>query len=82
MKHRFDQIDNGITVRFIAEAVRARISPQATLVYGETDRGWVGDVPQFRYSVNRLQAAGWSPRRSSAEAMILAIDEIAKQDFK
>lgn len=74
--------DNGITVRFIAEAVRARISPQATLVYGETDRGWVGDVPQFRYSVNRLQAAGWSPRRSSAEAMILAIDEIAKQDFK
>jgi UDP-glucose 4-epimerase len=73
--------DDGITVRFIAEAVRDRVSPGAAIAFGESDRGWVGDVPRFRYSVDRLKATGWSPTRSSAEAMVLAVDEIARQNF-
>lgn len=69
--------DDGVTVRFIAETVRDRVSPDAAIVYGEGPRGWVGDVPSFRYSVQRLTDTGWKPSRSSAQTIVRAIEEIA-----
>lgn len=68
--------DEGVTVRFIAEAVRDRVSPKGVISYGEGPRGWVGDVPSFRYSVQRLMDTGWKPTRSSAQTIARAIDEI------
>ena len=74
--------DNGITVRSIAEAVRDRAAPEAELCFGEGNRGWVGDVPRFSYSVQRLIDTGWSPRLSSDAAMRHAVDEIAIQEMR
>lgn len=71
--------DDGVSVRFIAETVRDLIAPDAEIVYGGGDRGWVGDVPRFAYSVARLKAAGWTPPPSSAEAVVRAVGEIARQ---
>jgi UDP-glucose 4-epimerase len=70
--------DAGVTVRFIAECVRDAVSPSAQIVYGEGDRGWVGDVPRFRYSTMRLAKLGWKPSAGSADAVRLAVREIAK----
>jgi UDP-glucose 4-epimerase len=70
--------DTGVTVRFIAECVRDAVSPSAKIVYGEGNRGWVGDVPRFRYATTRLTKLGWTPRMNSADAMRLAIRDIAK----
>jgi len=72
--------DVGITVRRIAEQVVGRVSPDAQLCFGEGDRGWVGDVPKFRYSIAKLEQLGWRPMLSSDEAMAKAIDEIARQE--
>ena len=72
--------DDGITVRAIAEAVRDRVAPRAELQFGESNRGWVGDVPRFRYSVDRLAQTGWAPALGSDEAMRRAVDEIAGQE--
>jgi UDP-glucose 4-epimerase len=72
--------DQGVTVRSIAEQVVARVSPGAEIIFGEQNRGWVGDVPRFRYSNARIRALGWSPSLSSAQAMSRAIDEIARQE--
>jgi len=72
--------DAGITVSRIAGQVVARVSPDARLAFGEGNRGWVGDVPKFRYSIARLEALGWRPQLSSDEAMTRAIDEIARQE--
>jgi UDP-glucose 4-epimerase len=69
--------DDGVTVRFIAEAVRDACSPGATIQYGEGNRGWVGDVPCFRYSVERLMRTGWRPTLDSQSAVARAIEEIA-----
>ena len=74
--------DDGVTVRSIAEAVRDRASPQAKITYGEGARGWVGDVPRFRYSTAKLAATGWSPRQGSRAAMLRAVDEIARQELE
>jgi UDP-glucose 4-epimerase len=72
--------DTGVTVKFIAESVRDRVSPAATIAYGDTNRGWVGDVPRFSYSVARLEALGWSPTLSSAEALKRAVGQIADEE--
>jgi UDP-glucose 4-epimerase len=70
--------DAGVTVRFIAECVRDAVSPSAKIVYGESERGWIGDVPRFRYSTKRLAGLGWTPSMSSADAVRVAIKDILK----
>ena len=57
--------DCGVTVRFIAEETAAAVAPGARIVFGETDRGWVGDVPRFALAVEKLHALGWLPRAGS-----------------
>ncbi|MFG6447183.1 NAD-dependent epimerase/dehydratase family protein [Roseateles sp. BYS180W] len=73
-------VDDGVTVRFIAQSVIARVSPQAGIHFGTGNKGWVGDVPKFQYSVERLREAGWAPSRNSADAVRHAIDQIATQE--
>ena len=70
--------DAGVTVRFIAECVRDAFSPAAEIAYGWGKRGWVGDVPRFRYATTRLAALGWYPSMSSEQAVRLAVRDIAK----
>ncbi len=70
-------VDEGVRVRWIAEQVVARLAPGAKIRYGSGSRGWVGDVPRFRYSTAALRALGWAPRLGSEGAVLRAIDEIA-----
>jgi len=72
--------DDGVTVRFLAEAVRDAFRPSAAILYGEGNRGWVGDVPRFRYSVDRLVNTGWAPALDSRTAVARAIGEIIEQE--
>lgn len=63
------------TVRYIAEAVVRAAAPGAVIRYSGGSRGWVGDVPRFRYSIEKLRALGWEPKLSSNEAVERAIHE-------
>jgi UDP-glucose 4-epimerase len=72
--------DIGVSVQFIAETVRDRVSPEARIAYGTSNRGWVGDVPRFNYSTARLSGLGWAPQLGSREAVIKAVDQIARQE--
>jgi UDP-glucose 4-epimerase len=74
--------DDGVTVKYIAEKVREAVSPGAVIQFGDEDRGWVGDVPRFRYAVDRLVELGWTPKRHSADAIHRAIQEIAEQELE
>ncbi len=73
-------VDLGITVRKIAEETVAAVAPGAAIHFGTGNKGWVGDVPRFRYSTARLQALGWRPRLDSLAAIRRAITEIAAQE--
>lgn len=73
-------VDDGVTVRWIAEQVCARVTPGAKIVYGTGNKGWVGDVPQFRYCTDKLRRLGWQPRLDSETAVLRAIAEIALQE--
>ncbi len=51
------------------------------LEYTGGDRGWKGDVPVVRLSIERIQQLGWRPTRSSSEAMresMLALVDAAR----
>lgn len=66
----------GTRVSVIAEETVAAMAPGAKLVYGRGDRGWIGDVPRFRYSTEKLAQLGWRPQLSSDAAVLRAIAEI------
>ena len=67
--------DSATTVRYMAEAVVRVASPGAKIRYTGGAKGWIGDVARFTYSIEKVKAAGWSPRMSSNEAVELAIQE-------
>ena len=75
-------VDDQTSVREIAEWTieamdidRARVDVQ----YGESPRGWLGDVPYVKLDTRRMTALGWTPRLSSAEAVRRAIDDTVRQ---
>ena len=43
--------------------------------YGDSPRGWRGDVPQVKLDTRRMTALGWKPRLSSREAVRRTIVE-------
>lgn len=73
-------LDEGVTVKQIAEEVVAHIAPGARLQFGMGAKGWVGDVPRFSYSIEKLKSLGWTPQLDSLTAIRKAIVEIATQE--
>ena len=74
--------DDGATVKFIAENVVKLVSQTASISYGDEERGWVGDVPTFNYSIEKLKLLGWSPKLNSKQSVIKAIQEIVLKEFQ
>jgi UDP-glucose 4-epimerase len=72
--------DEGVTVQFIAEQVVTTVAPDALIRYGQGNKGWVGDIPKFSYSVDKLKNMGWRPKMNSAQAVVLAVKQIAEQE--
>lgn len=73
--------DEGVTVRFIAEQVLERVAPGARITFGQGNKGWVGDVPKFAYSIAKLSKLGWRPRLSSIQAIRKAVDQVTEQEL-
>jgi UDP-glucose 4-epimerase len=71
---------DGTLVKFLAEETISRVAPEARIDYTGGDRGWVGDVPRFRYSTAKLAKFGWKPSLTSDDAAKRAIDEIATEN--
>jgi len=68
------------SVNRIADIVSEEMGLDPAYEYTGGDRGWTGDVPKMRLSVEKLAALGWEPPGSSDEAVSRAarqlIDEI------
>lgn len=71
--------DAGITVHDIAEIVVRQVSSGASITFGVGNKGWVGDVPRFSYSIEKLKSLGWGPSMDSSAAVKLAVTQIANQ---
>jgi UDP-glucose 4-epimerase len=71
--------DSGAEVKFIAQAVLDAAKLPTSIRYTGGDRGWVGDVPRFEYSVDKLAALGWRPASASTDAVVRAAAEIVAE---
>jgi UDP-glucose 4-epimerase len=40
------------------------------------ERGWTGDVPRMRLSIEKLPALGWEPEQSSDDAIRQSVQEL------
>jgi len=72
--------EDNVSVRAMAEEVVSQTAPGAKIVYGTDNRGWVGDVPKFRYSTAKLRDLGWGAQMTSPEAVKLAVSEIVAEN--
>jgi len=75
-------VDDQTSVREIAEWTieamgidRGAIDVQ----YGDSPRGWRGDVPYVKLDTRKMTALGWRPKLSSNEAVRRTIREVAEQ---
>ncbi|WP_430506003.1 NAD-dependent epimerase/dehydratase family protein [Haloparvum sp. PAK95] len=57
------------SVTAIADIVSDELGLDPEYEYTGGDRGWTGDVPKMRLSIEKLSALGWEPSRSSHEAV-------------
>ncbi|WP_251328864.1 NAD-dependent epimerase/dehydratase family protein [Haloplanus pelagicus] len=64
------------SVTRIADIVAERMGLDPTYEFTGGDRGWTGDVPKMRLSIEKLSALGWEPDRSSDEAVRRAADQL------
>ena len=68
--------DDGVTVSLIAETVIEVAAPEARIRYTGGNKGWVGDVPYYKYSIDKLNRLGWKPHFSAREAVRRSVEEI------
>ena len=83
----FNLASRGVTnVRFIAEEVvrqmSAALGKTPQLVFGEGDRGWVGDVPYTHLDGARMEGFGWRARYESDEAVRKAVAEVIAEKLE
>lgn len=67
--------DTRTKVKEIAAMVIEEMGLNASIEYTGGDRGWVGDVPEFRYDLSKVNRLGWMAPRSSNDSVRLAIQK-------
>ncbi|MFC7045435.1 NAD-dependent epimerase/dehydratase family protein [Halobacteriaceae archaeon GCM10025711] len=66
------------SVDTIADIVADEMGVDPEYEYTGGDRGWTGDVPRMRLSIEKLAALGWRPEQSSDEAVRTAARELVE----
>jgi len=57
------------SVTAIADLISEEIVLDPEYSYTGGDRGWTGDIPKMRLSIEKLSSLGWEPSMSSHEAV-------------
>jgi UDP-glucose 4-epimerase len=73
--------EDWITVKEIAEIMCRELNLNPELKFGESDRGWKGDVPLMLLDISKINKLGWKPRYDSKKAVELTIKSL-KEEIK
>lgn len=71
--------DSRTKVKEIAAMVIEEMGLNAKIRYTGGDRGWVGDVPEFRYDLTKINNLGWTAPHNSNESVRLAIQKALRK---
>ena len=67
------------SVNAIADIVADEMGLDPDYAYTGGDRGWTGDVPKMRLSIEKLSALGWEPPTSSDRAVRRAARQLLEE---
>ena len=67
------------SVNRIADIVSEEMGLDPDYEYTGGDRGWTGDVPKMRLSIEKLAALGWAPPESSDDAVRRAARQLTDE---
>ena len=67
------------SVTAIADIVSEELDLDPTYTYTGGDRGWTGDVPKMRLSIEKVSGLGWEPDLSSHDAVRRGARELASE---
>ncbi|MFB6070281.1 MAG: NAD-dependent epimerase/dehydratase family protein [Halanaeroarchaeum sp.] len=67
------------SVNAIADIVADEMDVDPDYEYTGGDRGWTGDVPKMRLSIEKLSALGWEPTQSSDGAIRRATRQLIEE---
>lgn len=62
-------------VKEIAQMVIEEMGLDATIKYTGGDRGWIGDVPEFKYDLAKINELGWVAKINSNDSVRIAIQK-------
>lgn len=65
--------DSRTKVKEIASMVIEEMGLNAKINYTGGDRGWKGDVPEFKYNLDKINSLGWYAEYDSNESVRIAI---------
>jgi UDP-glucose 4-epimerase len=68
--------EDSIDVDGIAEIVADEMGLEPEYEYTGGEKGWDGDVPEMRLSIDKLKDTGWEPERNSAESVRKTVKEL------
>lgn len=66
-------VDTSTKVSKIAQIVLEELKSDKKIIYTGGDRGWIGDVPTFKYCLNKIHDLGWKASYSSDEAVRISV---------
>lgn len=74
-------VETRTKVKEIAQMVIEEMNLDSEIVYSGGDRGWIGDVPEFSYNLDKIHALGWNAKITSNEAVRKSIQYILERDL-
>jgi len=72
-------VETRTKVKDIARMTIKEMNLDATIKYSGGDRGWIGDVPEFKYDLTKIHALGWKAKFTSDEAVLKSVKYILQQ---
>jgi len=68
--------EDWISVKEIAEIVCKELNLTPKLKFGESDKGWKGDVPLMLLDISKIKKLGWKPRYNSRDSVLLTLNSL------
>jgi len=68
--------EDSIDVDGIADIIADEMSIDPEYEYTGGEKGWKGDVPEMRLSIEKLKSEGWDPEKNSAESVRKTVQEL------
>lgn len=66
-------------VHEIVEMIIKSLNLRPNIIYSGGQKGWIGDIPKFKFSTAKLNNLGWKSKMSSNEAVQKAIHEVINE---